>query len=77
MRLDLKYMEETTFQLYVQIFCSCLLLSFQYIQLTTLDGISQLVLPVLQEDSRPSSQFTINQGNRCMDFSDVYKWQNF
>jgi hypothetical protein len=33
------------------------------IQLSTLDGISQLVLPVLQEDSRPSSQFALNQGN--------------
>jgi len=33
------------------------------VQLSTLDGISQLVLPVLQEDSRPSSQFTLNQGN--------------
>lgn len=30
--------------------------------LSTLDGISQLVLPVLQEDSRPSSQFALNQG---------------
>ncbi|PSN55636.1 hypothetical protein C0J52_04067 [Blattella germanica] len=30
--------------------------------ITTLDGLSQLVLPVLQEDSRSSSQFTVNQG---------------
>jgi len=37
-------------------------------QLSTLDGISQLVLPVLQEDSRPSSQFTLNQGNTCSRF---------
>ncbi|KAJ9593730.1 hypothetical protein L9F63_014703 [Diploptera punctata] len=30
--------------------------------ITTLDGLSQLVLPVLQEDSRSSSQFSVNQG---------------
>ncbi|XP_069699842.1 transcriptional regulator Kaiso-like isoform X2 [Periplaneta americana] len=29
---------------------------------TTLDGLSQLVLPVLHEDSRSSSQYTFNQG---------------
>jgi hypothetical protein len=61
-------MDATAFQLYCQIFYSSLLFSFQYIQITTLDGISQLVLPVLQEDSRPSSQFTINQGKNVWIF---------